>query len=29
MPVSRGGYDPTMVPITLGRGALPLHKNKP
>ena len=23
--VNRGGYEPTTVPITLGRGALPLH----
>jgi hypothetical protein len=23
--VSRGGYEPTTVPITLGRGAFPLH----
>jgi hypothetical protein len=24
--VSRGGYEPTMVPITLGRGVFPLLK---
>jgi len=24
--VSRGGYEPTTVPITLGRGAFLLHK---
>jgi hypothetical protein len=23
--VSRGSYEPTMVPITLGRGAFPLY----
>jgi hypothetical protein len=23
--VSRGGYEPTTVPIALGRGAFPLH----
>ena len=25
--VSKCGYEPTTVPITLGRGAFPLHKN--